>query len=53
MIITLTLQRKKMNLLKIFLMRTILLKSLLNLLEYCFCFLYLFLGHKACGILAP
>ena len=24
-----------------------------NLLEYCFCFLFWFFGHEACGILAP
>ena len=29
------------------------LKSLLNLLQYCFCFMFQFFGHKACGILAP
>ena len=29
------------------------LKSLLNLLQYCFCFMLWFFGHKACGILAP
>ena len=29
------------------------LKSLLNLLQYCFCFMFWFFGHKACGILAP
>ena len=30
------------------------LKSLLNLLQYCFCFMFFgFFGHKACRILAP
>ena len=29
------------------------LKSLLNLLQYCFCFVFWFFGHQACGILAP
>ena len=29
------------------------LKSLLNLLQYCFCFMFWFFGHEACGILAP
>ena len=29
------------------------LKSLLNLSQYCFCFLFWFFGHQACGILAP
>ena len=29
------------------------LKSLLNLLQYCFCFMFWFLGHKAYGFLAP
>ena len=29
------------------------LKSLLNLLLYCFCFMFWFFGHEACGILAP
>ena len=29
------------------------LKSLLNLLQYCFCFMIWFFGHEACGILAP
>ena len=29
------------------------LKSLLNLLQYCFCFMFWFFGHKACGILSP
>ena len=28
-------------------------KSLLNLLQYCFCFMFRFFGHEACGILAP
>ena len=35
-----------------FLMWTIL-KSLLNLLQYCFCFMFWFFGHEACGISAP
>ena len=30
-----------------------LLKSLLNLLQYCFCFMFWFFDHEACGILAP
>ena len=29
------------------------LKSLLNLLQYCFCFMFWFFGCEACGILAP
>ena len=29
------------------------LKSLLNLLQYCFCFKFWFFGYEACGILAP
>ena len=29
------------------------LKSLLNLLQYYFCFMFCFFGHKACGFLAP
>ena len=29
------------------------LKSLLNLLQYCFCFMCWFFGPEACGILAP
>ena len=29
------------------------LESLLNLLQYCFCFVFWFFGHKACEILAP
>ena len=29
------------------------LKSLLNLLQYYFCFAFWFLGHKAYGILVP
>ena len=28
-------------------------KSLLNLLQYCFCSVFWFFSHKACGILAP
>ena len=28
-------------------------KSLLNLLQYCFCFMFWFFGREACGILAP
>ena len=28
-------------------------KSLLNLLQYYFCFMFWFFGHEACGILAP
>ena len=30
-----------------------LLKSLLNLLQYCFCFMFWLFGQKACGILGP
>ena len=29
------------------------LKSLLNLLQYCFCFMFHFFGLETCGILAP
>ena len=32
---------------------TFFLKSFLNLLQYCFCFMFWFFGHKAYGILAP
>ena len=47
-------QFKKMNFFKDFLMWTIFLKSLLNLLQYCFCFIvWFFFNSKACGILAP
>ena len=28
-------------------------KSLLNVSQYCFCFMFWFFGHKACGISAP
>ena len=28
-------------------------KSLWNLLQYCFCFMFWFSGHEACGVLAP
>ena len=28
-------------------------KPLLNLLQYCICFMFQFLGHQACGILVP
>ena len=28
-------------------------KSLLNLLQHCFCFMFWFFGDEACGILAP
>ena len=28
-------------------------KSLLNRLQYCFCFVVCFFGHEACGVLAP
>ena len=31
----------------------IFLKSLLNRLQYCFCFMVWFFGHEACGVLAP
>ena len=34
-------------------MWTIFLKSLLNLLQYHFCFTFWFFGREACGILAP
>ena len=34
-------------------MWTIFLKSLLNLLQHCFCFMFWFFGLKAWGILAP
>ena len=27
--------------------------SLLNLLQYCFCSMFWFFGHKACKVLAP
>ena len=29
------------------------LESLLNLLQYCFCFMFWFFGREACGLLAP
>ena len=29
------------------------LKSLLNFLQYFFCFMFCFWGHETCGILAP
>ena len=29
------------------------LKSLLNMLQYCFCFMFWFFGCKACVVLAP
>ena len=29
------------------------LESLLNLLQDCFCFMFWFFGHEACGILVP
>ena len=29
------------------------LKSLLNFLQYCFCFMFWFFGQEACGILVP
>ena len=29
------------------------LKFLLNLSQYCFCFMFWFFGHEACGILTP
>ena len=38
---------------KIFFLHGPFLKSLLNLLHYCFCFMFCFFGHKACRILAP
>ena len=31
----------------------IIFKSLLNMLQYCFCFKFWFFGHEACGIMAP
>jgi len=37
---------------KIFLMKNSA-KSLLNLLQYCFFFMFWFVGCEACGILAP
>ena len=44
----------KIIIIAFFLMWTIFfLKSLLNLLQYCFCFKFLFLGHKTCEILTP
>ena len=30
-----------------------LLKSLLNLLQHCFCFMFWLFGQKACGMLGP
>ena len=36
----------------VFLMRTIF-KAVLNLLQYCFYFIFWFFGHEACAILAP
>ena len=38
---------------KIFLICTIFVKSLFNLLQYCFCFMFWFFDLEACGILAP
>ena len=37
---------------KIFFLQGSFLKSLFNLLQYYFCFVFWFFGHKACGILA-
>ena len=42
-----------LNFLKIFFWCGPFLKSLLNLLEYCFCFMFWFSNRKAYGILAP
>ena len=39
--------------LKFFFSCGLFLKSLLNLLQYCFCFMFWFFGQEACGILAP
>ena len=36
-----------------FLMWAIFLKSVLNLLQCCFCFMFWFFAHNTCGILAP
>ena len=36
-----------------FMICTIKKKSLLNLLQYCFCFMFWLFGHKACGIFTP
>ena len=37
----------------LFLKIWIILKSLLNLLQYCFCFMFWFFGLRACGISVP
>ena len=38
----------------VFILRmSLFLKSLLNLLPYCFCFMLWLFGRKTCGILAP
>ena len=42
-----------LNFFKIFFWCEPFLKSLLNLLQYCFCFMFWFFDRKACGILAP
>ena len=39
--------------LRFFLTWTIFLKSLLNFLQYYFCFMFWFFGHEACGTFAP
>ena len=38
---------------KFFFLCRLFLKSLLNLLQYCFCITFCFSGHEACRILAP
>ena len=45
----------KWDFLKIFFLYRTFSKFLLNLLQYCFCFMFwgVFFGHKACGILDP
>ena len=43
----------QLNFLKIFFWCGPFLKSLLNLLQYCFCFRFWFFGHKVCGVLTP
>ena len=34
-------------------MWTIFFKSLLNLLQYCFCFMFWLFGRETCGVLDP
>ena len=47
------LKASHIKLFSLFFLTWFIFQSLLNLLQYCFCFMFWFFGHEARGIMAP